>query len=139
MTSFTELKFNPDRIGSMVADKQAALKANKGLSDLLGFALGVVSRRLAKDPGRYLDYGPYWWALKSALNANGYSYGNESDPVVSAEYCGRSDVETVVMADQFRTEFLEASQVGTTRFRLSEEADDYVLVDVDMHMRMAVA
>lgn len=137
MTSFTELKFDLSKIDALVAEKKAGLKANKGLSDLLGFGLGVVSRRLAKDPSRYLDYGPWWWSLKAALNANGYHYGEEFDSVVAAEYRGRTDVETLVLADQFRTEWLESAQVGTVNFRLSEEGDDYILFDVDMEMKAA--
>lgn len=137
MTSFTELKFDPAKIDALVAEKQAAIKANRGFSDLLGFGLGVVSRRLAKDPARYLDYGPWWWSLKAALNANGYHYGEDFDSVVSAEYRGRSDVETLVLADQFRTEWLQSAQVGTVNFRLSEEGDDYLLVDADMDLKVA--
>lgn len=135
MTSFTELKFDPTKIDDLVAGKKAALKASKGFSDLLGYGLGVVSRRLDKDALRYQDYGPWWWALKGVLNANGYSYGEDFDSVVAAEYKGRSDVETMVLADQFRTEFLESTQVGTTNFRLSEEGDDYILHDEDMESR----
>lgn len=135
MTSFTELKFDPAKIDALVAEKKASFKANKGLSDLLGYGLGVVSRRLAKDPLRYRDYGPWWWALKGALNAGGYSYGEESDSVVAAEYTGRSGVETMVLADQFRTEWLESAQVGTSNFRLSEEGEDYILHDADMEQR----
>lgn len=137
MTSFTELKFDPAKIDALVASKKAALKANKGLSDLLGFGLGVVSRRLAKDPLRYKDYGPWWWALKSVLNANNYHYGEDFDSLVGAEYKGRSDLETMVLADQFRTEWLESAQVGTSNFRLKEEGPDYILHDADMHARAA--
>lgn len=133
---FTEYKFDSKKIGGLVAQKQAALKVNKGLSDLLGYGLGVVSRRLAKDPGRYLDYGPYWWALKDLLTRSGYNYGNESDPLLVQAYRGMSDVQTLVMADQFRTEFLEENQVGTCRFRLSIEGDEYILFDADMVQRL---
>jgi hypothetical protein len=135
MTSFTELKFDPALIAGLVASKKAALKANKGVSDLLSFGLAVISRRLAKDPLRYKDYGPYWFALKAVLNATGYNYGEESDSVVAAEYAGRTGVETMVMADQFRSEWLESAQVGTSNFRLSEEGGDYVLFDADMESR----
>ena len=68
---FTEYRFTPEYLAAKVAERAAALKANRGMSDLLGFGLGVVRDRLAKDPRRYLDYGPYWWALKEALNARG--------------------------------------------------------------------
>jgi hypothetical protein len=136
MTSFTELKFDPAKIDGLVADKKAALKANKGMSDLLGYGLGVVSRRLAKDPQRYLDYGPWWPALKAVLNANDYRYGDDFDSVLAAEYRGRNDLETMVLADQFRTEWLETAQVGTSNFRLSEDGPDYILHDADMAERL---
>lgn len=135
MTSFTELKFDPALIAGLVDSKKASLKANKGVSDLLGFGLAVISRRLTKDPLRYRDYGPYHWALKAVLNANGYNYGEESDSIVAAQYCGKNDLETMVMADQFRTEWLESTQVGTVNFRLSEEGEDYILHDADMEAR----
>lgn len=137
MTSFTELKFDLALIEGLVTSKRSALKTNKGVSDLLGYGLGVVSRRLAKDPLRYRDYGPYWWALKAAMNANGYNYGDESDSVVAVAYCGRTELETMIMADEFRTEWLEVAQVGTSNFRLSEEGADYVLFDADMEARAA--
>lgn len=137
MSSFTELKFTPETIDGLVAYKKAALKTNKGLSDLLGFGLGVISRRLARDPLRYLDYGPYWWALKAALNENGYNYGDEFDVIVATEYRGRTALESMVMADQFRTEMLETTQVGTKNFRLRESGDDYILHDDDMSQRVS--
>lgn len=133
---YTEYKFDPKKISGLVAQRQAALKENRGLSDLLGFGLGVASRRLAKNPGRYLDYGPYWWALKSVLNANGYSYGQESDPGLVEAYRGASDVQTLIMADQFRTEFLAENQVGTCKFRLNADGDEYILFDQDMAIRL---
>lgn len=136
---YTEYKFDPKKISGLVAQRQAALKENRGLSDLLGFGLGVASRRLAKDPGRYLDYGPYWWALKSVLNANGYSYGKESDPGLVEAYRGASDVQTLIMADQFRTEFLAENQVGTCKFRLDADGDEYILFDSDMALRLVSA
>lgn len=136
MTSFTELKFDPAKIDGLVAAQRAGLKTNKGMSDLLGYGLGVISRRLSKDPLRYRDYGPYWWPLKAILNANGYNYGDESDSMVLEAYRGRNDTETMVMADQFRTEWLQTEQVGTANFRLSEDGPDYILYDVDMAERL---
>ena len=105
------------------------------MSDLLGYGLGVVSRRLAKDPTRYKDYGPYWWALKSAMNEAGYAMGSEFDPVVAAEYTGETAVETLVMADHFRSEFLESYPVGHDSFELAEGVN-YVLHDSDMESRV---
>lgn len=136
MNSFTELKFDPALIDGLVAGKKAGLAVNKPGVDLLEFGLGVVSRRLAKDPLRYLDYGPWWWSLKIALVARDYHYGDGSDSVVAAEYCGRNDLETMVLADQFRTEWLQSAQVGTNNFRLSEDGPDYILYDEDMAKRV---
>lgn len=138
MTKFTEMKFDPQAVATLVESKRAALKANKGVSDLLGYGLGVIGRRLAKDPQRYRDYGPYWWALKAVANANGFSYGETSDSVVAAEYCGVSELHTMIMADQFRTEWLEVAQVGTVNFPLAAEGDDYLLHDPDMEERAPV-
>ena len=65
--AFTEYKFDKDAIKALVAERAVGLRANRGFSNLLGFGLGVVAERLQKDPRRYRDYGPYWWALKDAL------------------------------------------------------------------------
>lgn len=133
---FTEYKFEPQAIEALVAQKQARLKANQGVSDLLGYGLGVVARRLAKDPARYLDYGPYWWALKDVLNRAGYDYGQESDTLLREAYRGESDLHTMVMADQFRTEFLAENMVGTSKFQLSAEGGECILFDQDMAQRL---
>lgn len=74
-------------------------------------------------------------ALKAVLNSNGYAYGEDFDSVVAAEYKGQSDLETMVMADQFRTEFLETGQVGTANFEMQKESGDYLLIDHDMTLR----
>jgi hypothetical protein len=134
---FNEYRFDHRKIGPLVAEKQAALKVNKGLSDLLGYGLGVIERRLKKDPARYLDYGPYWWALKDVLSRAGREYGPESDTQLVRAYRGQSDLQTMVMADQFRTEFLAQNMVGTSKFQLSTEGGDYILFDMDMALRMA--
>ncbi|MBL0011074.1 MAG: hypothetical protein IPP22_08865, partial [Nitrosomonas sp.] len=109
--AFTEYKFDPDKIKGQVETRTRNLRENKGFSDLLGFGLKVISDRLAKDRRRYRDYGPYWFALKDILNTSGYSFGDQSDPIVKAVYHGDSDVETLVMADEFRTEYLRTNIV----------------------------
>lgn len=132
---YTEHKYRPDDIGRLVAEKTAALKEGRGTEDLIGFGLGVVMRRLNANPRRYLDYGPYWWALKHALLDAGYSLGDESDPVVESEYTGSSPVETLVMAEQFRDMSLAVRPVGANLFTLSDDVD-YVLFDADMESRL---
>ncbi len=126
---FTEYKFDPEWIKAAVAEKSANLKVNRGLSDLLGFGLSVIHGCLQKDPLRYRDYGPYWWALKAA----GYPYGKQSDPLVADEYCGKSDVETLAMAEAFRDDYLKENIVGTNTFMLDADAGEtWTLFDPDM-------
>lgn len=135
---FTNHKFPPEYIAQVVADRKAGLKANKGLSDLLGFGLSVVAQRLAKSPQRYVDYGPYWWALKDVMRQNGYLMGDQSDPLVANEYRGEDAVSTLIAADEFRTQNLQSSLVGCSRFLLDKEsADWYVLFDPDMEGRVS--
>lgn len=126
------LKFDRAEVEARIAELRAGLKANKGLSDLHGYALGVVHRRLQADRRRYRDYGPYWWALKECLRDAGYPMGLESDAVVMAEYAGPTPLHTVVMADDFRSQNLAERVVGTKVFTLSEDGPGYALHDEDM-------
>lgn len=129
---FTEWLFDTQAIQDLAAEKAANLKANKGFSDFQGFALGVIQRRLEKDPLRYRDYGPYWWALKQAMNDAGRNMGEQDDSLVRATYSGPTALETVVMADEFRTLALSRWPVGNTQFALSEDGGSYNLHDRDM-------
>ncbi len=131
--AFTEYLFDPEKIKAQVDNRTKSLRENKGFSDLLGFGLKVINDRLAKDRRRYIDYGPYWWALKDILNASGYNFGDQSDPIVKAAYHGDSDVETLVMADEFRTEYLATTIVYTNHFMLDGKTGEFwVLFDSDM-------
>jgi hypothetical protein len=133
---FTEWLFDQEAIRELAAEKAASLKANKGFSDLQGYALGVIQRRLEKDPLRYRDYGPYWWALKQVLNDNDRDLGAEDDALVRATYAGNTALETVVMADEFRTLALSLWPVGNNQFTLSEDGV-YTLHDQDMEVLSA--
>lgn len=131
--AFTEHKFDKQQIKALVEERSKNLKQNRGASDLLGFGLGVVAQRLAKDSRRYRDYGPYWWALKEVMAGKGYDFGKQSDPIISQAYKGDSDVETLIMADEFRTEYLAANIIYTNQFLLDvDSAEFWVLYDPDM-------
>ena len=127
-------QFNPAEIAAIVTERSAALKANRGVSDLAGYGLGVVWRRLQREPDRYRDYGPYWWALKSLLRVAGYPVDDNTDPVIEAAYRGRTAAETVVMADEFRAQYLATQAVGTSVFDLSTDGVAYVLEDGGMEL-----
>lgn len=131
---YTESKYAADKVAGMVAEKAASLKANRGLSDLLGYGIGVVSRRLAANPLRYRDYGPYWWGVKRLLNDAEHAVGDEFDPVVASEYSGSNGAETLVMAEMFRDENIATRPIGSNVFTIAEGVD-YILFDKDMEER----
>lgn len=136
--AYTEYKFDKDAIKALVSERAAALRANRGFSNLLAFGLGVVAERLGKDPRRYRDYGPYWWALKDAMIAGGYNLGSQTDPLVKKAYRGDSEVETLIMADEFRTAYLKANMIYTNQFLLDAASPDFwVLYDADMELPAA--
>jgi len=134
---FTEHKFSPEYIAQKVMERSEALKQNTGKSDLLGFGLQVVAQRLAKAPQRYLDYGPYWWALKELLRDSGIYVGEQTDPLVAREYRGVDAVSTLIAADEFRTEYLSTQMLGANKFILkNNDPDWYVLFDADYEGRI---
>ena len=121
------------RRGTLVAERAANLRKNRGFSNLLGFGLSVVADRLKKDPRRYRDYGPWWPALKELMNRNGYTLGEQSDPMIARAYRFDEDVETLVAADEFRTAYLKTNIVYTNQFLLDADSPDFwTLYDEDM-------
>lgn len=134
---FTEHKFSPDYIAGLVIERSENLKKNTGESDLLGFGLKVIYQRLSKSPLRYLDYGPYWWALKDLLRDNGYYVGDQTDPLVSREYRGADALGTLISADEFRTDYLATQMIGANKYILKRyEPEWYVLFDADFEGRI---
>lgn len=131
--AYTEYKFDKDAIKALVAERAAGLRANSGFSNLLGFGLGVVAERLQKDPRRYRDYGPWWPALKEVMNRNGYTLGDQSDPLIARAYRFDEDVETLIAADEFRTAYLASNIIYTNQFMLDGNSGEFwVLYDADM-------
>lgn len=136
--AYTEYKFDKDTIKALVAERAANLRANRGFSNLLAFGLGVVAQRLQKDPRRYRDYGPYWWALKDAMNAAGYALGDQSDPFIRRAYQGDTAEETLIMADEFRAAYLQTNIIYSNQFMLDAGSPDfYTLFDADMEFPAA--
>lgn len=131
--AFTEYKFDKEMLKALVAERSAKLRANRGFSNLLRFGLGVVADRLRVDPLRYRDYGPYWPALKQIMNSAGYNLGDQADPLIAKDYRGESDVETLIAADEFRTEYLRTQMIYTNKFMLDGESGEFwTLYDQDM-------
>jgi len=131
--NFTEYKFETKLIENRISELSKNLAVNRGITDLLAFGLSLVVDRLRTDKMRYRDYGPYWWALKDVLNRNGYEIGNQSDPMIKEAYKGDSNLETVVMANEFRDVYLASNLVYTNKFMLDGETGEFwILFDSDM-------
>jgi len=135
--NFTEYKFDPDWVSAEVAQKQANIKANLGEdADLLKNGLKVIAGRLEKDPMRYRDYGPYWWAIKALLRGSGIPLGSNDDMLMRDAYHGRVPVETLVMAEAFRDEYLKTNLKYTNQFILDSASGEIVeIIDGDMEGR----
>lgn len=133
--TFTNYFFESDGIEQQIAHVTESLKQKDILTveDVEKYAVGVINRRLTKEPKRYRDYGPYWGALKEVLRRHGHNYGLPVYPLISDVYKGRTDMETIVMADSFRTFYLDTYMIGTNSFVLNdEEPEMYTFVDDDM-------
>lgn len=125
--------FDQDDIEVIAAEAATNLKANRGFSNFEGFAVGVINSRLQKDPLRYRDYGMYWPALKEVLRKHGFDYGDPVFPVLREVYEGKTDILTVVMADEFRKYYLATWAVGTAEFILDSDHPYFVsLIDDSM-------
>lgn len=135
--SYTEYMFDPALVAAEVAQKRASIQANLGAgADLLKNGLKVIASRLEKDPMRYRDYGPYWWAIKALLRGAGVSLGSNDDVLMRDAYHGRTPVESLVMAEAFRDEYLKNNLKYTNQFVLNADSGDFVeIVDGDMEGR----
>ncbi len=131
---YTEFMFDPEWIAAEVASKRASIKKNLGESaDLLKNGLNVIAGRLKKDPMRYRDYGPYWYAVKALLRVSGVSFGSCDNPLMREAYKGKKPVETLVMAEAFREMYLASYLKYSNQFVLDAESGEIVEVtDSDM-------
>lgn len=133
--AFTEHQFDQAAIAALAQEKAEGLKRNRGLSNFLGFGLGVVAQRLAQDRRRYLDYGMYWWPLKAIMRDAGYDMGSSGDPLVAQAYAQATPEQTLVAADEFRTWNLANNFKYTDRYMLDSESGEWwTLYDPDMEL-----
>lgn len=134
MPTFTEYKYEPEFIAAEVERYRAGIKAKLGDdADLLKNAISVIAKRLKKDPMSYRDYGVYWWSVKAILRGAGFNYGSNDDAIMRDFYRGRSLVETIVMAETFRDDYLKTFFRYTNQFILDANSPEIIeIVDGDM-------
>lgn len=67
---YTEYKFAPKFVTKRLATYKSNLLKFTGKIDLVENGVRVMLDRLRDDPKRYVDYGPYWWAIKDRYDAS---------------------------------------------------------------------
>lgn len=130
--AFTEFQFDREAVKEKTAEYKRNLKANTGRDDFVMNAVETFQQRLKKDRRRYRDYGPYWPAVKRILRKYDTVPGNIDWPDVAAAYCGENDAETLVMAEEFRSFYLDRYFLYTNNFLLDENDEaEWICFDPD--------
>lgn len=130
---FDNYRFTPEEAAAGLAELLAAVR-ERG-QDPLPLFVSSFAKRLAADHRRYRDYGPYWWALKDVMSRSGHALGDQSDPLVMAQYIGQDDLQTLWMANEFRERYFIGGAMAAynERFALGVDGEpDYILWDADM-------
>jgi hypothetical protein len=97
-----------------------------------------IAHNLASRPRSYVEYGPYWWAVKRILNSAGAGLGNTMDDEMANRWCvknsdGKVSVpRTLVAADLFKQGYNDTFFAGTVDFQINDDGDIYSLHDSDM-------
>lgn len=90
-------------------------------------------QRIKNMPLAYLEFGPYWWAVKRVLAKNGYNLGLENDETLLARFTLANDMLTLLAGWRCADEYREYYFHGTRSFLLDVDAEeDYTLYDSDM-------
>lgn len=134
---FTQYKFSPAQVSeAALAMARACAQAKPGVNPAQ-FAADVIAKRLRARPETYLQYGPYWWAVKAALFNLGEEFGPADDAGIRVEYGARLPAYGAMVAgEQFREHYLATFLAGTSQFWLDEDGEEsYVLFDPDMEAR----
>lgn len=131
---FTSFKITAEEVAPMLQAMRAGFAASGRAGTFEDNAVRVIRARLAASPLSYLEFGPYWWAVKQALNEAGAALGNAGEPMVAAEYRGASLAETLVMGEAFKDTYRASYFTGTRAFDLGD-GEQYELTDPDMEQR----
>lgn len=136
---FNQFKFSPaDVSGWSVEASRSLAQAMPGVNAAT-FAGQVIAERLRARPAAYLEFGPYWWAVKLALSKLGHDFGPADDTIIRGEYGANLPLYGALVAgerfkDYYRATFLS----GSAQFWLDDQGEQsYVLADPDMDARRA--
>ena len=85
-----------------------------------------------REEPNYLSYGPYWYALKKVLKANGHDFGSFDVPELSSVYKADDNEQTITAGEMFRDMYLGRFFWGTNAFVLDADAEEVEINDPDM-------
>lgn len=134
---FNQLKIPAEAIASEAARIGAALSSMSKLTDPPQYAARVIAQRLRSHPDAYLEFGPYWWAVKATLRAQGEDFGAADDAGIRAAYGGELPaLECLAAGEMFKEHYRRTWLAGNAQFWLDDGAEEsYVLFDADMEAR----
>lgn len=111
-----------------------------GETDLLPTMVSNTAKRIRANKLAYLEFGPYWWAVKRVLTANGVGLGQADNAYWAAQFTvadsadGQESAELTLIAawecaDEIRATFFR----GAREFALSDDGEaTFTLFDPDM-------
>lgn len=134
---FTQFKFSPADISvAATAAAKALSKSRPGVNPAT-FAAETIAARLTAKPETFVQYGPYWWAVKAALRTLGQDFGPSTDEAIRKHYGAEFlPYAALVAGEQFREFYNGTFLQGTVQFDLDDDGDQsYILFDPDMEIR----
>jgi len=134
-----QYQFDRDEIARAAEDAAASLAETRPDENPEGFAAHVIAERLRKAPNDYLQYGPYWWSVKQALQGEAHVFGNTDNETLRGAYGGGLTGHQVLVAgEQFREYYRAQRMAGSATYALGGEDDadagEYTLFDIDMEI-----
>lgn len=133
--TYTKYLYAPEILKAKTANNKAGLLKNKRRSDIVAYGMEIVLSQLKYHPMSYLEYGPYWWAMKKIINARGGDLGDSMDEEIASVYKGSNDEETFTVAFMFMEYYLDFFFKGCRSFQLEDGQDEWILRDPDVENR----
>ena len=136
--NFSEYKFDTAKLRKKLVTTKAQYAKSGRPTPWVDCVAGYIGKRMRAEPHRYIEYGPYWWAVKAALAETGRYLGHETDAIVLAEYGPREaegslSVELSLLAGElFKAMYADTFLIGTRDFALKDDGSSWTLVDGDM-------
>lgn len=134
----TPFKIPAEAIAAKRAQFEANFKASGRSGSFAATAMGVIARRMQDSPAQYLEFGPYWWAVKAVLASAGFNVGSSGEPIVAERFGDPDPVNVLVAAEAFKDHYRATYFVGHNSFDIGD-GEAYLLEDPDMQARIALA